>query len=176
MNGVKRGETPVTLGNLPFGTHTIRVARGGYVATTKKVTLSASHASEAVEFTLEPERAARASSAPPSRPASQSNAAANRAGGVVAAGGEPDLDRASAEATAAGLGALWVLSHPAGARVIVDGQYLGNTPLMTNVPPGDKTVKLELPGHKPWSSNVHVNAGRRVRVAASLEEGTEQQP
>jgi hypothetical protein len=60
--------------------------------------------------------------------------------------------------------------------VIVDGQYLGNTPLMTNVPPGDKTVKLELPGHKSWSSSVHVNAGRRVRVAASLEEGTEQQP
>jgi hypothetical protein len=176
VNGVKRGETPVTLGNLPFGTHTIRVARGGYVAVTRKVTVSASHDSESVEVNLEPERATRAANAPPSRPASQSNAAAPNRPGVVAAGGEPDLDRASAEAIAAGLGALWVLSHPAGARVIVDGQYLGNTPLMTNVPPGDKTVKLELPGHKPWSSSVHVNAGRRVRVAASLEEGTEQRP
>jgi hypothetical protein len=68
-----------------------------------------------------------------------------------------------------------VLSHPAGARVLVDGQYLGTTPLMTNVAPGDKTVKLELPGHKPWSANVRVNVGKRVRVAASLEEGTEQQ-
>ena len=174
MNGVKRGETPVTLRDLPFGTHTIRIARAGYVAATRKVTLSASRASESVQFDLEPEHpAARAGNAP-ARPASQAGAAGNRPGGIVAAGGEPDLDRASPEATAAGLGALWVLSHPAGARIVVNGEYLGTTPLMINVAPGDKTVKLELPGHKAWSSSVHVNAGKRVRVAASLEEGTEQ--
>jgi hypothetical protein len=38
------------------------------------------------------------------------------------------------------------------------------------VTPGSKTVRLELAGHKPWSSTVHVAAGQRVRVAASLEE------
>jgi hypothetical protein len=176
VNGVKRGETPVTLRDLPFGTHTVRVARAGYIAATRKVTLSASRNSDAMEFDLEPERAARAGNAPPSRPG-QAPAVDARAAGIVAAGGDPaelDRDRASAEATAAGLGALWVLSHPAGARVIVDGQYLGTTPMMINVAPGDKTVKLELPGHKPWSATVRVTVGKRARVAASLEEGTEQ--
>ena len=44
---------------------------------------------------------------------------------------------------------------------------------MTNVAPGAKTVRLELPGHKPWSASVRVTVGQRVRVAASLEEGTD---
>jgi hypothetical protein len=186
VNGVRRGETPVTLRDLPFGTHTIRVARNGYMTSTRKVTLSASRTSDALEFDLEPEgRYTRTGAgAAPASGGSSSPAAAGAArdrdristaagGGIMAAGGDPDVEHASAEATAAGLGSLYVLSHPAGARVLVDGQYVGATPLLvTNVPPGTKTIKLELPGHKAWSSSVRVAAGQRVRVAASLEEGT----
>jgi serine/threonine-protein kinase len=159
INGIRRGETPVTVHDLPFGTHTIRVSRGGYLTSTRKVRLSASRASEALEFDLQPE--------------SRSSGTSAAGAGVVAAGGEAEFERASAEATAAGLGALLVLSHPTGARVLVDGQYVGMAPLLvTNVAPGTRTVKLELPGHKTWSSSVQVMAGQRVRVAASLEEGT----
>src|SRR5262249_37922835 len=96
INGIKRGETPVTVRDLRFGTHTIRVSRGGYLTSTRKVTLSASRASDTLEFDLEPE----------SRPSRTS---------VVAEAGEAELERASAVATAAGLGALLVLSHPTGA-------------------------------------------------------------
>jgi hypothetical protein len=180
VNGVKRGETPVTLRDLPFGTHTIRVSRGGYLPSTRKVTLSASRASDALDIDLEAERPARTATAPRERAGAAGSGAAGGAtaagaAGVAAAGGDPDVaERASAEATAAGLGALYVLSHPAAARVFVDGQYVGSTPLLvTNVPPGTKTVRLELPGHKTWSSSVRVTAGQRLRVAASLEEGTE---
>jgi hypothetical protein len=162
VNGVKRGETPLTLRNLPLGTHTIRVSRGGYQTSTRKVTLTASRAADSLAFDLQP-----------MEPRAGAAREAGGTAGSAATGGDPDSDRASAEATAAGLGALYVLSHPAGARVIVDGQVVGTTPLVvTNVPPGNKTVRLELPGHKPWSSTVRVAAGQRVRVAASLEDGT----
>jgi hypothetical protein len=167
VNGVKRGATPVTLRDLPFGTYTISVSRKGYQSSSRRVTTSASRASDAVAFDLEPEPR-------PSRTAgARDSATGAAAAGTATSTGDPDLDRASAEATAAGLGTLYVLSHPAGARVLVDGQYVGSTPiLVTNVSPGTKTVRLELPGHKTWSSSVRVVAGQRLRVAASLEEGT----
>jgi hypothetical protein len=161
VNGVRRGETPMTVRDLPFGTHTIRVSRSGYQPSTRRITLSASRATDAVAFDLDPEPR-------PSRAAARESA-----GGAAAFSGDPDVERASAEAAAAGLGALYILSHPTGARVIIDGTFVGSTPLLvTNVPPGAKTVRLELPGHKTWSSSVRVGAGQRVRVAASLEEGT----
>ncbi len=165
VNGIKKGETPLTLRDLPLGTHTIRVSRAGYQASTRKVTLSASRTADSLSFDLQP-MDARAGA--PRETAAGSAPAAGAATGTAA---DLEADRASAEATAAGLGALYVLSHPAGASVIVDGQVVGTTPLLvTNVPPGSKTVRLELAGHKPWSSTVHVAAGQRVRVAASLEE------
>lgn len=167
MNGIKRGETPLTLRDLPLGTHTIRVSRAGYLASTRKVTLSASRAADSLSFDLQP-MDGRAGTPRETAAGSGVSPAAGAATGTAA---DMEAERASAEATAAGLGALYVLSHPAGASVIVDGQVVGTTPLLvTNVTPGSKTVRLELAGHKPWSSTVHVAVGQRVRVAASLEE------
>jgi hypothetical protein len=31
-------------------------------------------------------------------------------------------------------------------------------------------VRIELPGHRPWSTTATIAAGQSVRVAASLEE------
>ena len=65
---------------------------------------------------------------------------------------------------------LYVASRPAGASVFLDGTLMGTTPLqMGEVAAGDHTVRLELEGYQRWSSSVHVVAGERSRVAASLD-------
>ncbi|GLV49019.1 hypothetical protein TJA_21220 [Thermus sp. LT1-2-5] len=50
---------------------------------------------------------------------------------------------------------LRVVSEPPGARVYLDGFYLGQTPLAT--PPlegGRRVLKVELPGYTPWEGEI----------------------
>jgi hypothetical protein len=69
------------------------------------------------------------------------------------------------------VGSVVVESRPAGAQVFLDGRGVGVTPLsIPSVPIGSHVVRLELSGHKRWSTPIRVVAGERVRVAASLEE------
>jgi PEGA domain len=67
-------------------------------------------------------------------------------------------------------GAIEVLSHPQGAQVLLDGHVVGRTPLaIADVPEGTHEVRLEITGFHPWVTSVHVSAGSRARVGASLE-------
>jgi hypothetical protein len=66
---------------------------------------------------------------------------------------------------------LLVASRPAGARVIVDGRRVGVTPLsVPGIKAGSHSVRLELPGFRPWATSVDVDNGARTRVGASLEQ------
>jgi serine/threonine protein kinase len=142
VNGHSRGTAPLTVTDLPYGRHTVRFTRDGYTAAQRRVTLSARSPAQSVDVTLT--RAARPST-PPSRTAGVPR------GGFV--------------------GSIVVDSRPAGAKVFLDGRGVGVTPLsMPNVPIGSHVVRLELSGHKRWSTPVRVVAGESVRVAASLEE------
>lgn len=64
VNGERRGATPLTVQDLAYGTHTVRVTRPGYEPDTRRVTLSRRQPSASVTFTLDPVRAAE-----PARPA-----------------------------------------------------------------------------------------------------------
>jgi hypothetical protein len=65
---------------------------------------------------------------------------------------------------------LGVDSRPMGASVYVDGRFVGTTPLsLSHLVAGNHTVRLERDGYQHWSSSVHVVAGEKNRVAASLE-------
>ena len=67
-------------------------------------------------------------------------------------------------------GALRVVSRPSGARVFVDNQAVGVTPLvLSGVRAGSHAVRLEMDGYRSWSTSVNVGAGASARVAASLE-------
>jgi hypothetical protein len=71
---------------------------------------------------------------------------------------------------AAGPGTLDVVSRPAGARVFLDGNLVGTTPLTgTRAAAGSHRIRLELAGYAPWAATVRVAAGERARVTASLE-------
>jgi serine/threonine protein kinase len=142
INGRSRGTSPLTLTDLPYGRHTVRIAQDGYTAAQRRVTLSTRRPAQSLDVSLT--RTARAA-APASRPSEPSGNAY--------------------------VGSVVVESRPAGAQVFLDGRGVGVTPLsIPSVPIGSHVVRLELSGHKRWSTAIRVVAGERVRVAASLEE------
>jgi len=72
-------------------------------------------------------------------------------------------------------GSLLIESRPTGARVFLDGQDLGTTPVsVPEVAPGAHRVRIEMAGFSPWVTMAEIKAGVRSRVAASLEQGQAQ--
>jgi hypothetical protein len=67
------------------------------------------------------------------------------------------------------VGALSVDSIPSGARVFVNSQPAGVTPLrLTDLPVGSRVIRLEADGYAPWSSAVRVVAHEEIRVGPTL--------
>jgi hypothetical protein len=68
-------------------------------------------------------------------------------------------------------GSLRVESQPTGARIVFDGEAVGETPLVvTEVAPGEHQITLALDaiGYKRWSSSVVVVAGREEKLLAIM--------
>ncbi len=69
-----------------------------------------------------------------------------------------------------GAGSLYVDSRPPGAAVSVDDVVVGVTPVEVHeVAFGARGVRIEMPGYRPWVTEVDVSGTERVRVGASLE-------
>ncbi|HXH06774.1 MAG TPA: PEGA domain-containing protein, partial [Vicinamibacterales bacterium] len=67
-------------------------------------------------------------------------------------------------------GSLYIDSRPRGARVLVDDRFVGATPVqVAALPEGPHRVRLELDGHRIWTTTANVVAGQVVRVSGSLE-------
>ena len=142
IDGRDVGETPVTVRDVAHGAHTVRVVRDGYVPGQRRVIVSATSPAQSLTIAL---ARARPAAAAPSTPSTLSTPRQSVA-------------------------ALNVESRPGGASVFLDNKLIGRTPLLVGeVAAGDHTVRIELDGYRRWSSSVHVVAGERGRVAASLE-------
>ena len=61
-----------------------------------------------------------------------------------------------------------VLSNPVGADIEVDGGFVGNTPSMVNVPPGEHTIKVTTAGYKEWERKLKAGGGN-VNLNVELE-------
>jgi formylglycine-generating enzyme required for sulfatase activity len=57
-----------------------------------------------------------------------------------------------------------VSSEPAGAKVLVDGEDRGVTPLTTQIMAGNHPVELQLEGFKPWTADVQVKANEPLSL------------
>jgi hypothetical protein len=145
LNGTERGVTPLVLRDLGLGRYSLQVTRSGYA--TEQRQLSLTRAKSAVALNLRLKRMAGAQAAPA------------RTGTAQATPTEPQA-----------IGSLVVDSLPSGAKVFLDGKPVGTTPLvLTSVIAGSHAVRLELSGHRPWSTSVQVAAGERSKVTGSLE-------
>jgi hypothetical protein len=144
----ERGRTPVTIANLPLGTHFVRIARDGYATENRRVFITAGRPAESLEVTLE---------------------------GLGAASSDGSITRNPTPRTPAtigtAMGMLDVESRPAGARVFIDGKLVGTTPVgMVQVAAGEHMIRLEHDGYQRWASTIRVVSGERSRVTASLEQ------
>jgi len=83
--------------------------------------------------------------------------------------------QAAAAARIAGYrGGLQVKSDPDGARVSVDGEAVGITPLqLDNLPVGSRVVRVEAEGYQTWTTAARVVANQRARVSAVLQRSSQ---
>jgi hypothetical protein len=71
--------------------------------------------------------------------------------------------------SAPALGAIDVESRPRGARVTIDGRFVGHAPLrLPELRPGTHLVTLDLGGYQPESRPALVAAGRVSRLTLDL--------
>jgi hypothetical protein len=68
-------------------------------------------------------------------------------------------------------GAVNVSSNPAGADVLLDGSFIGNTPALLKLAAGKHTIIVKMSGQKDWSREITVEAGSDVQLTANLEKG-----
>lgn len=66
-------------------------------------------------------------------------------------------------------GTINVSSTPAGADVLVDGDFVGNSPAALKLTPGKHTVTVKMSGYRDWSKEIAVQSGSEVQLTAILE-------
>ena len=67
-------------------------------------------------------------------------------------------------------GSLAFESAPQGARVFVNGAFVGSTPfVLENLPVGSRAIRIEAEGYRRWSGLTQVVANRQTRVSATLD-------
>ena len=66
-------------------------------------------------------------------------------------------------------GSLALRSAPQGAKVFVNGTFVGSTPLLLeNLPVGSRAVRMEADGYQRWSTSTRVVADQQTGVSATL--------
>lgn len=76
--------------------------------------------------------------------------------------------RAKLERLSVGPARLEIITSPAGARVRVDGELRGESPLSLNLPPGTHRVELVAEGHAPIVRSVDAVRGVRETLSETL--------
>ena len=66
-------------------------------------------------------------------------------------------------------GTVNVSSNPTGADVLLDGNFVGNTPASLKIAGGKHTITVKMTGDKDWSREITVESGSEVQLAATLE-------
>jgi PEGA domain len=74
-------------------------------------------------------------------------------------------DQASSPADTA---KVMVSSEPSGTEIYVDGNFMGNTPSLIDLPAGSHTVRVEAKGRASWSRTATLTTGSKITVQAVL--------
>jgi hypothetical protein len=85
-------------------------------------------------------------------------------GGSSSNAGQPDQPPGSPASTAK----VMISSEPTGGDIYVDGNFVGNTPSVIDLPAGSHAIRVEAKGQKPWNRTVTFSAGSSVTLQALL--------
>jgi hypothetical protein len=67
-------------------------------------------------------------------------------------------------------GMIDFVTTPPGAKIFIQGRPMAfATPAHVPIPEGDYRIEFREPGYKPVQQNVHIEAGKRVKVQATLD-------
>lgn len=66
-------------------------------------------------------------------------------------------------------GTVNVSSNPTGAEVVVDGEFVGDSPATLKLTPGKHIVTVKMSGYSDWSKEITVQSGSEVQLSANLE-------
>jgi hypothetical protein len=84
-------------------------------------------------------------------------------GGSSSDTGQPDQSTSTVNTAK-----VMISSEPTGGDIYVDGNFVGNTPSLIELPAGSHTVRVEARGQKPWSRAVSLTSGSKVTLQAVL--------
>lgn len=65
-------------------------------------------------------------------------------------------------------GILKLYSNIKGARILLNGEELGQTPTIRLLPPGTYKVRLELPGYEPYQEEIEIQPNKTITINAQL--------
>jgi hypothetical protein len=67
-----------------------------------------------------------------------------------------------------GVGTVNVTSSPAGADILVDTKFVGQTPSKLRLPAGKHTIQVLLEGYTPWARVVTLHADSEIGLNAAM--------
>jgi hypothetical protein len=80
---------------------------------------------------------------------------------------------AAPEVASAAFAKLQMDSSIPGADILLDGNFVGNTPSEVQVAEGDHTVTVKKTGCKDWERKIKVTAGSSIHLSAEMEKEAE---
>ena len=193
IDGTGKGETPVTVRDLPAGEYIVEIRAERYFPYRAEITLEGLDREQSVSAELQPAWAQVSFSSEPAdarvfsgdsilgrTPLTTDLLEGKHDIVVKAAGykvwqdtlsvvaGTPqsltDIRLAPADAS------LFLVSKPARANAIINGNYLGLTPLEVPLTPGETThVRLFKQGYKPAARSLTAESGEEKRLSITLE-------
>jgi hypothetical protein len=64
---------------------------------------------------------------------------------------------------------IHVRSTPEGAEIYVNGKFVGSTPSVLNLQPGEHTIVVKQAGYKDWERTISTSPGGEANIVATLE-------
>jgi hypothetical protein len=77
--------------------------------------------------------------------------------------------KSESKATDADKGAVNVSSNPPGADVLLDGNFVGNSPAALKLSAGKHTITVKMSGYADWTREISVQSASEVQLTATLE-------
>jgi hypothetical protein len=186
------GSTPLQLPEVQSGTHSVRVALGGYAVETQQIRVKSDQAEQVFAFRLRPLAGNLRIETTPAGATVKLDGQERGKTPLPLLGvsvGEHRLELALdgflpvsktvevadqqtttvKEVLERAQGSIVCVSVPPGAKITLDGQDVGTTPqTLQAVPVGRRLLTLSLPGYLPWSAKVPVVHGQATKVEVAL--------
>ena len=193
IDGIAKGETPVTVRNLPPGEYLVEIRTERYLPFRAEITLEGHDKEQSVSAELKPAWAKISFASVPSDAQvfsgdellgrtpltaelleGKHNVMVKAAGyklwqdTIAVVAGTPqsisDIRLEPADAS------LFLVSEPARANATINGNYLGLTPLEVPLTPGETThVRLFKQGYKPAARSLTAESGESRKLSVTLE-------